>query len=330
MLVATIIGSIIQKVGALIITQFSIPISFETLNYLLFAVALYAKYKIIMGLFRRYPRDYDQHVIAIWIFAITPLLAYYAYFSFYFADIVNLIIPESALAISVTANAIFAFLVSRALYQEAEDKNQEMRKKIQFDSFQESEMAQQSALQSNSNQKLDSENSLKANPTLPIELHGSTKTKHARAIQENLIDDEKFYKAALEEFEQDEKVSETWAKAISLSEGDIQKGKWKYVELRVQYLTNEERRRAHESKIVVDRMVTDLKRRNEVHHEKFKSKNSSIENVESLQIETLNLARKSTGSVFKEAFYNAFATALVIVSLLVGLIIFGAIISQSK
>ena len=143
-----------------------------------------------MGLFRRYPRDYDQHVIAIWIFAITPLLAYYTYFSFYFAYIVNLIIPESALAISVAANAIFAFLVSRALYQEAEEKNQEMRKKIQFDSFQESEMAQQSALQSNSNQKVDSENSLKANPTLPIELHEITKTKQARAIQENLIDDD--------------------------------------------------------------------------------------------------------------------------------------------
>lgn len=56
------------------------------------------------------------------------------------------------------------------------------------------------------------------------------------------IDDEAFYKAALDEYEQDEMVPETWAKALSLSSGVNEKAKWKYVELRVAYLTDVERR----------------------------------------------------------------------------------------
>jgi len=123
------------------------------------------------------------------------------------------------------------------------------------------------------------------------------------------------------------KLPETWAKAISLSEGDISKGKWKYVELRVQYLTNEERRRINESNIVIDRMVKDLKRKNEVLNKNVEPEKNQKENIESPRNETLNLTRKSTASVFKEAIYNAFVTALVIASLLVGLIILGVILS---
>ena len=50
------------------------------------------------------------------------------------------------------------------------------------------------------------------------------------------IDDEQFYKAALDEYEENEKVPETWAKALTLCKGDEQSAKWKYVELRVEWL----------------------------------------------------------------------------------------------
>lgn len=50
------------------------------------------------------------------------------------------------------------------------------------------------------------------------------------------VDDEVFYKAALDEVEEDDKVAETWAKALTLCRGDKEAAKWKYIELRVEWL----------------------------------------------------------------------------------------------
>lgn len=72
------------------------------------------------------------------------------------------------------------------------------------------------------------------------------------------IDDEAFYKAALDECEEDEMVPETWAKALSLSSGVKEKAKWKYVELRVAYLTDVERRKFTHARIEQKQKVSEL------------------------------------------------------------------------
>lgn len=52
--------------------------------------------------------------------------------------------------------------------------------------------------------------------------------------------DEHFYIAALDEYDEDAKIPETWEKAITLCKGDKVAAKWKYVELRVESLVKQQ------------------------------------------------------------------------------------------
>ena len=69
-----------------------------------------------------------------------------------------------------------------------------------------------------------------------VDLPPSATETYTKTVQNKEVDDEVFYKAALDEYEDDEKVPETWAKALTLCKGEEQCAKWKYVELRVEWL----------------------------------------------------------------------------------------------
>lgn len=63
-----------------------------------------------------------------------------------------------------------------------------------------------------------------------------SETDDAITVGKSPTSDEEYYKAALDEYHENEKVPETWAKALTLCEGNQEKAKWKYVELRVEWL----------------------------------------------------------------------------------------------
>lgn len=72
--------------------------------------------------------------------------------------------------------------------------------------------------------------------TLAPGLPKSVRDSYKLPKEKPRFDDEEFYKAALDEVEEDEKVATTWAKALTLCKGDTEAAKWKYVELRVEWL----------------------------------------------------------------------------------------------
>lgn len=88
-------------------------------------------------------------------------------------------------------------------------------------------------------------------------------TRDTLPASEPATSDEDYYKAALDEYEENEKVPETWAKALTICQGDEDKAKWKYIELRVEWLNGQDivaqkktlAERIEVNKIQVDREV---------------------------------------------------------------------------
>lgn len=65
-------------------------------------------------------------------------------------------------------------------------------------------------------------------------------TRDTLPASEPATSDEEYYKAALDEYEENEKVPETWAKALTICQGDEDKAKWKYIGLRVEWLNRQD------------------------------------------------------------------------------------------
>jgi len=100
---------------------------------------------------------------------------------------------------------------------------------------QEEDIAKQ-ALKRSTELEKNNDNSSPKTTALPSGLPKSVEETYRLKHKQPDIDDEQFYKAALDEYEENEKVPETWAKALTLCKGDEQSAKWKYVELRVEWL----------------------------------------------------------------------------------------------
>lgn len=85
--------------------------------------------------------------------------------------------------------------------------------------------------------------SLKEQSVIPVP---ETTTDHQveKSFEKTVIDDEKFYAKAAREIESEKQVKGLWAKAQVLTEGDIGKAQLKYIELRVQGLIENEKKKS--------------------------------------------------------------------------------------
>ena len=82
--------------------------------------------------------------------------------------------------------------------------------------------------------------SLSPKPRPPEETKIQKVTRDIIPVSKPATSDEEYYKAALDEYEENEKVPETWAKALTICQGDEDKAKWKYIELRVEWLNSQD------------------------------------------------------------------------------------------
>lgn len=93
----------------------------------------------------------------------------------------------------------------------------------------------------NNEGKIASTESKSVNSSLSKSEHNTgSSTQKGSLLSEPTSDDDHLYETALNEFVSDTYVNATYAKALSLSEGDEIKAKWKYVELRVARLKSQD------------------------------------------------------------------------------------------
>ena len=236
MITANVLGNAAAKIGWL---TFQGAHAQNQNTFLIFssaAILLYLKFKFICWLLRKYPRNYEDHTIAFWMFAILPSILYKFYLEVEFEDISALAYPNIQLTSDLIGSAILAFSISHTVFQDAAKAEQKIAQNFREQQrLKEEELTRKAQLPSPRPKNIRSETNLttssKANnkSALPDITPTVTKT----------FTDEHFYKAALDEYDEDAKIPETWAKAITLCKGDEVAAKWKYVELRVEGLVKQ-------------------------------------------------------------------------------------------
>ena len=120
-------------------------------------------------------------------------------------------------------------IIDKSLQEEVSDHNKRLAIQAEED------IAKQALRRSLEQEKCD-DTSDQITTLLPYGLPETVEETYRVNPEQREVNDEQFYKAALDEYEENEKVPETWAKALTLCKGDEQSAKWKYIELRVEWL----------------------------------------------------------------------------------------------
>lgn len=240
MTLANFIGNFIMRFAGLLFQETQVSTGNELIIILLATIIVFIKFIILYWFFNKFPRDYDQHTLAIWIFAILPTVGYKLYVQNEFSDISNVIYPNMNFVLDLMGNAILAgFMTDSVLRKAGRLENERIRKRLAPHAEQTKNLARPI---------IDKATDFQANDK-PAHLTNSL--SHLRVSEDqtenkvsnnvSAVDDEVFYKLALEECDNGEKVAKTWAKALTICKGNVHEAKWEYVNLRVKNLSDKER-----------------------------------------------------------------------------------------
>lgn len=240
MTLANFSGNFIMRFAVLLIQETQVSSGNELIIILLATIIVFLKFIILHWLFNKFPRDYDQHTLAIWIFAILPTVGYKLYIQNEFSDISNVLYPNMNFVLDLMGNVILAGFITDSVLQKAGRlENERIRNR---------QASHAGHAKNLPRPVMDKASDLQTNDK---PAHLTDTLSHLRVLEDqkdnkasntvSAVDDEIFYKLALEECDNDEKVAKTWAKALTICKGNVHEAKWEYVTLRVKYLSEKER-----------------------------------------------------------------------------------------
>lgn len=232
--VATFLTTLIVRLIGLAVSG----VTPQAVNYVISPAIFVLVWPWIISWFRLSSNSSLTFYFAIWV--IVAPFALWTYFNAQFSrDVVEQVFsqPNSADVMVGLLTTIFIWLRLKGIDESLWEEVSRHKKHLAIRS-QEEAMEKETSRRS-SEQEKPVENLGKQSDASPVGKAKKPQEAHTLQPPKDHLGDEAYYKLALDEFEENQKVPETWAKALTLSKGDEQSAKWKYVELRVERLSKQ-------------------------------------------------------------------------------------------
>ena len=242
--VANFFVSIVNK----LIGLGALELELENAAIISFPVTAYLAVKIIATLVNKFPDNYDEYKVWLWLIYVLGPVALYSYYAYRFGvEITEIVYPGWTVVLNVLQGVVVSYFVGGRL---TEAKNNRLRKlsmakdEAEFRKYAEAKAASEASAQdqaeaiavivakgiaeNEARTKAENKTYQSQSPT------DSSQSNHDQNI------DEKHYETALIEYEDDEMVQSTYIKALALNKGDEEATRWTYVQLRAANLQKEE------------------------------------------------------------------------------------------